>query len=202
MMQQRSYLSRSFFSFLFLDTVLIFTWQWFALPFAGAQVILKNGTVESDPPVDFTTEIRPILSAHCFACHGPEEESREGGIRFDTTDGAFVEGDSGEFAIVAGNPKASELVRRILSSDSSEMMPPANHQKSLSKKQKDLLFRWISHGPKYQDHWSFLPLTKPEIPIVSKKTVPGSTVSIEKAWQQNPIDRSFLTAAGYTGHCR
>ncbi|MDC0614232.1 hypothetical protein OAP08_07055, partial [Akkermansiaceae bacterium] len=57
-----------------------------------------------EPPVDFNRDIRPILSANCFACHGPDKEAREGDLRLDTAKGARK---------MLGPVEDSELVYRI-----------------------------------------------------------------------------------------
>ena len=49
--------------------------------------------------VDFNRDIQPILSAKCFACHGPDAEKVEGDLRVDLRESAL---DSG--AIVPGKP--------------------------------------------------------------------------------------------------
>ncbi len=65
-----------------------------------------ESNVESD--IDFGQQIRPLLSDRCFHCHGPDEENLEGGLRLDQQSSAHGEADSGERAIVAGDPEASE----------------------------------------------------------------------------------------------
>ncbi len=68
---------------------------------------------EEPRPVDFSRDVRPLLSQYCFACHGPDEASRESGLRLDRADAALAELASGATAVVPGKPEASELIARI-----------------------------------------------------------------------------------------
>lgn len=131
--------------------------------------------------VDFQRQIRPLLIDRCFACHGHDAEHREGGLRLDQREAALRGGDSGVPAIVAGAPNRSELVRRILSTDDSERMPPPDSRKSLNDAEKDLLRRWVAEGAEYQPHWAFASPVRPSLPAVRNK-----------AWPQNAIDRLIL----------
>ena len=64
------------------------------------------------PGPDFTREVQPILSQHCFTCHGPDEQSRKAGLRLDVREAALKSGDSDEPVIVPGQPEASALLAR------------------------------------------------------------------------------------------
>ncbi|MCA9096428.1 MAG: DUF1549 domain-containing protein, partial [Planctomycetaceae bacterium] len=128
--------------------------------------------------INFTTQIRPILSEHCFQCHGPDEKERKGGVRLDLREGAYSQGDSGVEAIVPHKPDESELIARIMSTEEAEMMPPASLQKPLTAIQKDLLKRWIAEGASYQMHWAF------EAP---EKVAPPNATKGE--WVRNEVDR-------------
>ena len=58
--------------------------------------------------IDFNRQIRPILADKCYACHGPNESSREGGFRLDQKESAVSEADSGSSPIVPGDVNASD----------------------------------------------------------------------------------------------
>jgi mono/diheme cytochrome c family protein len=119
--------------------------------------------------VDFNRHIRPLLSRNCFACHGPDDETRQAGLRLDLRDAATAKLDSGERAIVPGDPDASELVRRISSTDPDLRMPPPKSGHELTPAEIDLVKRWIAEGGAYSAHWSFV---KPAPPIVSADGAP------------------------------
>ena len=132
-------------------------------------------------PIDFNRDIRSILSNRCYTCHGPDDAERQADLRLDTRDGAIA--DLGDYsAIVAGQPEASELIKRITSSDPDLVMPPAGKGQPLSKKEVDLLTRWIKQGAEYAKHWSYELPTRPTLPKTSSK-----------AWQRNAIDAFILS---------
>lgn len=126
----------------------------------------------------YAQDVLPILSKRCFACHGPDEA--QGNLSLDTRDGALVETDSGEPAVVPGDAGASELVRRITSTEDWERMPPEGEP--LSAEEVETLRRWIDSGAVYEKHWAFAPRTKPSPPEVENA-----------AWVRNPIDRFLLS---------
>ena len=109
--------------------------------------------------VEFNRDIRPLLSSKCYACHGPDEETRETELRLDQRSSALK-----SKAIVPGKPKQSELVKRILSHDPEVVMPPSDADETLTDHERTLLQQWIQEGAEYQEHWAFLPLQQPKIP--------------------------------------
>ncbi len=121
--------------------------------------------------IEFNRDIRPILSDACFHCHGPDKNTRESGLRLDLREEALKAAESGEFPIVPGQPQKSDLVRRILTDDKDERMPPAKAHKALTAAQKELLKKWIAQGAEYQIHWAYLPIQRPPVPAVSPHPV-------------------------------
>ena len=124
------------------------------------------------PPVDFAREIRPILAKKCFACHGPDEEHRQAGLRLDERQGAIQQLDSGAQAVVPGKSGDSELVRRVTAKDDSERMPPADSGITLEPAQIELLKRWVDEGASYAPHWAFVKPVRPMLPPVKQQDWP------------------------------
>lgn len=125
----------------------------------------------------FEKRIRPILIAHCYECHGPDEAS--GKLRLDTKDGWVRGGESGP-VIVPGDPSASLLIRAVTHSDGKLKMPPPDSGKKLSERQIGDLVAWIRQGapdPRTgktivtaidvaaRTHWAFQPVRPPEIDV-------------------------------------
>ncbi len=115
--------------------------------------------------IDFARDIQPILSENCYFCHGPDSENREAGLRLDMHDDALA-------VIEPGAADESELYRRIISDDADELMPPASSHRQLSEQQKQLLQRWIDQGANWAQHWAFVPLQQPNLPIGSPQPHP------------------------------
>jgi hypothetical protein len=138
------------------------------------------GATQAAEP-NFARDIRPLLSKNCFNCHGPDEVTREAGLRLDQSESATQPADSGATAIVPGKPDESELIRRILSEDESEQMPPSSAKSRLTPEQKETLRRWIAAGAEYTEHWAFVPPRQAPLPPVKQTD-----------WPRNEIDRFIL----------
>jgi len=152
--------------------------------FAGLATVAALGLspcAVAEEPIQFNRDIRPILSNNCFICHGQDAKQRKAGLRLDTHEGILAELRGGRRAVVPGDPGASALVARITTEDADDRMPPASEKKDLSPEAIDLLTRWVAEGAPYEEHWSFQPVTRPEVPSVQKAE-----------WAQNPIDNFVL----------
>ncbi|SMP70522.1 Planctomycete cytochrome C [Neorhodopirellula lusitana] len=120
------------------------------------------GSLRADD-IRFNEQVRPILSRHCIACHGPDEDDRQAGLRLDTFAGA-TEDFGGYAAVAPGDPDASEIIVRIVTDDEDMRMPPADHAEPLPAEDVEILRKWIEQGADYQIHWSFNPPQRPEVP--------------------------------------
>lgn len=122
--------------------------------------------------VDFNKDIKPILSKKCFSCHGKSEQ--KGKLRLDIREYALK-----KKAIVPGNPKDSEIVKKIFSTESDDVMPPPE-KGTLKTEEKELLKKWIEEGANYDSHWAYNQLAKIPLP------------KIKSEWISNPIDSYVL----------
>ncbi|MCY4403708.1 MAG: DUF1553 domain-containing protein [Candidatus Poribacteria bacterium] len=147
----------------------------------GVPLASADNHETAQTPVDYTQDIRPILSNNCFACHGPDEKARKANLRLDTKEGAFSE-PSGYPILVPEKPDESELYLRIVSEDESYQMPPADFNKTLTPEQIETIKHWINQGAKWEDHWAFTTPVRPTLPAVKKAD-----------WVKNPIDAFILS---------
>lgn len=133
-----------------------------------------NNSSSSRDTVDFNFDIRPILSDKCFKCHGPDANQRKGGLRLDTEAGAYaaLKDDAQQFAIVPGDPEQSAVYQRMITVDSTEIMPPPESNLALSKEEISLIRLWIEQGAEYRPHWAFIPPESTELPPVEHSDWP------------------------------
>ena len=129
--------------------------------------------------VSYNFDIRPILSDKCLACHGPDANKREAGLRLDIAENAFraLEENPTAHALVAGKPELSQAFLRITTQDSAERMPPVESNLKLSQREINLIEKWIKQGAKYEKHWAFVAPRKPKLPAVD-----------QEEWPRNEID--------------
>ncbi len=133
---------------------------WLLLLSLTAHAYAVAATPADEP--DFARDVRPLLSQYCFKCHGPDEKTREGGLRLDDRTAALQGGDSQTPAIAPGKAHASELIKRITSTDPDSVMPPPSTKRSLTAEQVETLRRWVEAGAAYAEHWAFQPVSAPD----------------------------------------
>lgn len=128
-----------------------------------------NAQPEEAEQVDFATQVLPILSDKCFACHGPDTKKKSL-VRLDSYQAATR--DLGGYqALVPGDTKESEIVFRI--HDAEDPMPPKD-AKPLTDQERNLIERWIAQGGAYANHWAFVPPTK----RLPEKLAPQSAIDV------------------------
>ena len=135
----------------------------------------------------FASQIRPILAARCYQCHGPDLQ--QNGLRLDSL-AAILKGSANGSVVIPGDSEKSPLVRRILGLDRPQMPyggPP------LSADDVELIRKWIDQGARGPDstaplaaakpvkHWAYVKPVRPDVPKVK-----------DAAWCRNPIDNFVL----------
>ncbi len=146
----------------------------------------ESKTAGSPGPIDFQRDIRPILAEHCLSCHGNDKP--EAGVRLSQRETALGKGESGERIITPGRPEESELIRRIMTDDAAQRMPPEG-KPPLEAGQIVLLKRWIAEGAVWGDHWAFQPIRSSAGPTNGSGARPNSI---------DGFIRSALAARGWT----
>ncbi len=164
---------------------------------AGLETARAEDPQPSREQIDFFEQrVRPLLAEKCWDCHG--EETQESGLRLDARHRMMQGGHSGKPTVVAGKPRASELVRRVVA-EGDDQMPPDDR---LAAAEIALLRRWVEQGapwpgtqPKQtardswgaefakvrESHWALQPIRMPPLPSVK-----------HESWVRTPVDRYVL----------
>ncbi|HND53469.1 MAG TPA: DUF1549 domain-containing protein, partial [Pirellulaceae bacterium] len=155
--------------------------------------------------VYFETQIRPILKARCWHCHG-EEPELAGKLDLRLARKIATGGESGP-AFVAGKPAESLLWQRIEKGE----MPPGD--KKLSRSELDLLRRWIEQGARTarpepqtdlppgafsdeeRSHWAFQPVAAPTVPPVTRTDSLRSPIDSFVQQQLEPLGATLAAPA-------
>ncbi|MBA4032409.1 MAG: chromosome segregation protein, partial [Planctomyces sp.] len=109
-------------------------------------------------PVNFSRDLLPILSDHCFHCHGPDAKSRQADLRLDRPEAVL------DVVVKPGDTQHSLLWERVVSSDPDDMMPPPEIKRRLTPEQIQTLKTWIEEGAPWGRHWAFEPIQQPAVP--------------------------------------
>jgi len=158
----------------------------------AAATLWSETSIFAASKLDFNRDIRPILSDNCFACHGFDVKHRKAGLRLDVAEGAFTKNKEGVAAIKPGDVAGSELIKRIITTDEDDLMPPADSHKKLTSAQIETLKRWVAEGAPYKKHWAFeMPV---KFPVPSSRFPVWSSDAQGDAGAASPID-GFIAAS-------
>ena len=176
-----------------------------------AAVFAPSVRVDAEGP-RFNRDIRPVLSDLCFQCHGPDKNQRKADLRLD--DELAVIGTPDKPGVVKrGMPDASELLRRMLSNDPAEQMPPPETGRRATPEQIAQMRAWIAAGAPWETHWAFLPPTRPTLraipehapnparspldwlvaaPLANRQLAPSPEASAETLYRRASLDLAGL----------
>lgn len=158
--------------------------------FLGACNNNSSVDVSLSDQISYNLHVRAILSDNCFACHGPDANKREAGLRLDIAEDAYraLTESPNAHGIIPGNPKSSEVFLRITTSDENERMPPIESNLSLTNIEIKTIEKWIKQGAKYEPHWAFVPPVKAKMPKLKLEN-----------WAESEIDYFILSKMEESG---
>ena len=139
-----------------------------------------------DERIDFSTQVKPILNQRCISCHGGVKQN--GGFSVLFREEALDSTESGKFAIVPGDPKHSEMIRRINANDPEVRMP--YKEEPLTKEEIRILTQWVEQGAEWGDHWAYTPPRPVEVPR-SNQLLAGAG-PMDEPWVKNDIDHFIV----------
>ncbi len=111
-------------------------------------------------PIDYNTQVKPILNQKCISCHGGVK--KKGGFSLLFREEAIAPTESGHPAIIPGDAKNSDMIKRLYHQDPEERMP--YQEAPLSKNEIEILTRWIDEGARFDLHWAYRPVQLPSLP--------------------------------------
>lgn len=142
--------------------------------------------------VDFSREILPVLSDNCFHCHGPDPKARKGDLRLD--DEADAKRDrEGHPVIAPGKGSASKLLKRLITEDPDERMPPPELGRTIPAETIVKIRQWIDEGAQWGRHWALTPIARPELPLPGEHPVDSFITNRLEAAGLNPTPRAAKT---------
>ncbi|MCP4859002.1 MAG: DUF1553 domain-containing protein [Fuerstiella sp.] len=163
-------------------------------------LVMTAHTLCAADRIDYLTQIKPLLEAKCYACHGVLKQ--EGGLRLETLALMIHGGDSGA-AVVSGDAADSMILERV-TADEDSRMPPAGDGATLKPEEIALLRTWIASGAVAPDeetptspkeHWAFRRVERPTFEHSSTNPVDVllATKREERGLKvQRPAERSIL----------
>lgn len=154
---------------------------WLTISLVLIAGLVIYGTISH--PVDYITQVKPILNKNCITCHGGVKRLSNFSLLFRAE--ALAKNKSGKPAIIPGDPDHSEMIRRLTLKDPEERMPYKHDP--LSASDIDILRRWIKQGAKWGDHWAYIAVAPVEVPK-PKSHFFGLIPAAKLSWARNDID--------------
>lgn len=149
-----------------------------------AAVLRVAAAHADDGKIDFKSQVKPILAARCYECHGPGK--RKGELRLSNRHDAFSPAATGVPVIEPGSSNLSIMIDLVTSPDPEKRMPKKGN--ALTAGEIDVLRRWIDQGAVWPDDadgallpWSYKAPVRPTLPTVR-----------DASWVRNPIDAFVL----------
>ena len=153
--------------------------------------LLFFGACQQSKPIDFNTQIKPIINEKCISCHGGVKKNA--GLSFLFEKDALGATKEGSPAIIPGNSKKSRMIQRLHETDLELRMP--YEKPPLSKEEIELFTQWIDQGAKWGTHWAYIPPKKEELPEVDSSFKKGgflqrpSTILSPLEWKRESCNR-------------
>jgi hypothetical protein len=113
----------------------------------GVAKAVHAGPGSADPanPAYYAVHVAPLLARSCLSCHKPEKH--KGGLLMDTYAHLMLGGDDGA-VVVPGNPKESDILRRLRLPASDDDSMPSDGDKPLTPEETLMIEQWIAAGAK------------------------------------------------------
>lgn len=144
-----------------------------------------------DAAPSFGRDVRPILSRHCFRCHGPDDAARQADLRLDQSEAATARRDDGGRGLVPSQPDQSLVWKRVTSEDPDLRMPPVEvSPHGVTEAERAVLRRWIEAGATYEPHWSFQPPAEAPLPKLSANEAAVDPIDL---WVRHALERKGLS---------
>ncbi len=157
-----------------------------AIAGGGRPALMAADPPPAQPTVSYFRDIRPIFQAQCHGCHQPAKAN--GGYVMTVADALRKGGESGEAAIVPGQPDKSELVAQIVVANGQALMPKG--KPPLTAPQIELVKRWIAEGANDDSPASARPQFDMQRPPVYSASPVLTSVDYSP-------DGQFLAVSGY-----
>ncbi len=158
------------------------------ITFAVRALLLANlaASASAAVPVDYTRDIKPVVTQHCVRCHGADKQ--EAGLRMDTAEAMLIGGDSGP--LVKAGARDQSLLLKVIAGPHEDIPQMPYKRPALGADDIAKLRTWVLAGapapenetPGVFTHWAFVPPQRPAPPAVR---APESAL-------RNPIDRFIL----------